>query len=187
MVGTRSSFCGRRWRGEQVEAPADGTRRPPEPGGVRSPCGCGAPAGGWNGQRGGTGVWWCGGGCFSRILGLDNAKGKKFSVSPPHPPISPVPGVRSIRRRRAQPRALFPGQSGRREPLSPGREGSAAPASRLGNCSARPLRRMPQLPLIDILLPTPAYLLPAACRCPLQTSFPRPRPNIVRLKLTFNR
>lgn len=28
MVGTRSSFSGRRWRGAQVEAPADGDPRP---------------------------------------------------------------------------------------------------------------------------------------------------------------
>ncbi|XP_059333042.1 NK1 transcription factor-related protein 2 [Ammospiza nelsoni] len=86
MVGTRSRFSGRRWRGAQVEAPAHGD---PRPGGTRSPRG--VP------QERGKGGWNC-------ILSLDDAKGEVLDIRAP----CPAPGVRSIlcgRSRRAHIRA----------------------------------------------------------------------------------
>ncbi|XP_054371655.1 NK1 transcription factor-related protein 2 [Molothrus ater] len=86
MVGTRSRFSGRRWRGAQVEAPAHGD---PRPRGTRSPRG--VP------QERGKGGWNC-------VLSLDDAKGEVLDIRAPRP----APGVRSIlcgRSRRAHIRA----------------------------------------------------------------------------------
>lgn len=153
MVGTRSSFSGRRWRGEQVEAPADGDPRPSQ-----SPRGA-LPVRGSRRkmERGSAGE---GGGWIS-ILTLDDARGKVLGVSLPPPasrcaerPVPPEedgasqgasPPHPDPRRAAALARApygvFFPQHGGSRAPLSPGREGSAAPAPRpaAGRVIAQPV------------------------------------------------